>query len=85
MGGGDMTKSRIWKTLFPYLNDIECDILAENYCFTGAQISNVLKKADIKEIITGNNTSLETILQLCNEEEVITKPKQGIGFLASSS
>lgn len=72
-------KSRIWKLKLPALLDSECDLLAEQYDFSGGQIDNIVRKVEIREVIYGENVAFMRILDFCREE-TFTDTRVSIGF-----
>lgn len=78
------TRSFIWRSKIPFLNDEECLKLSEKYDCSGGQIDNIQKKSVMKEILTGLKPTLSEIEEYC-EEEFLRKKTQyrKIGFQIS--
>lgn len=70
---------KIWEHNFPFLTEKESQKLAYNYQFSGGQISNIKRKAEIKQIIYNEQIKLSSIVQFCNEERLYKQVKK-IGF-----
>ncbi len=71
-------RKNIWETKLPGLSEEEYEILAEKE-LTGAEISNVCKKVELREIIMGENISIEEILSFISEEKNY-KAETQVGF-----
>lgn len=74
------TRKKIWLTKMPGLSEENALILAEYKDLTGAQIENVVRKADIETILHGKEPDLNCLLQLSREEILRNAKKKGIGF-----
>ena len=75
--------AKIWKLKLPILSDSECEKLANQYCFTGGQIDNIVRKNEIYEVIHGVSQSFDRIVGFCGEEE-FRKGKTAVGFRQGS-
>lgn len=73
-------KSLIWQHYLPQLSSEQSRKLAQQYDFSGGQIQNILRKAEIEEILHGKQASFEDILQHCSTE-LLTESKTAIGFV----
>ena len=73
------TRLQIWQSMMPDLPKIDLAILAERYDFSGGQMENITRKATVEHILTGQTPSLETLVGLC-EEENIAENRSRIGF-----
>jgi len=76
-------RAKIWKSKFPLLELMECELLAEKYDLSGGQIDNVLRKYEIHEIVKGVKASLENLLAFC-KEETLTNHRSKVGFIHSA-
>ena len=72
-------RAKIWKLKLPHLDIEHCQILAENFDFSGGQIDNIIRKIEIQEIIHGTNPNIEQIQRFCLEESM-TPNQIKIGF-----
>lgn len=70
------TRTLIWKSMIPELNDELVNILAARYKFTGAQIDNIAKKRDIDEMLDGVAPSVARMIEYC-EAEILIAVKDG--------
>ncbi len=73
------SKKHIWKDKLPYLNDKETHTLASSFDFSGGEIDNIVRKATISEVISGDKPNLEGLITLCKQEK-ITSSNTKIGF-----
>lgn len=73
-------RAKIWKSKLPLLEEIECQLLAEQFDFSGGQIDNIIRKNEIQEIVHGTVTNYENVLSFCKEETIGVK-KSSIGFV----
>lgn len=73
------SRSKIWKLKLPLLETKECELLAEEFDFSGGQIDNIVRKNEILEIVNGIQTNYESIVSFCKEESLNLKSKS-IGF-----
>lgn len=62
-------KTRIWKSKMPSLSEVEAGILAEKFTLSGGEIENVVRKITMDEIIFGNKTTFEQIIEFCEREK----------------
>ena len=73
-------KRKIWENKATWLHKQAIAHLAENYALTGAQIENVVRKATMKEILTGIKSSAKEIEAYCQKERLESIPRSTIGF-----
>ncbi len=73
------TRLQIWQSMMPDLPENDLAILAERYDFSGGQMENITRKATVEHILTGQTPSLETLVGLCEEENIV-KNRPRIGF-----
>lgn len=71
--------SQIWRSMIPELSEDESLALAAKYNMSGGMIENVMRKAQVSEIITGEKKSFSQIESFCNEEISCNQRRQ-IGF-----
>lgn len=75
-------KSAIWQTMLAGLSDEDAEVLASKYDFSGGQIENIARKSVVSKIITGEDFTLNTLIEHC-DTEVIDKygsNRKRIGF-----
>jgi len=73
-------KAKIWQSKLKYLTMEESMLLAEKFDFSGGQIENVYRKAEIHEIIKGKSVGFDDLLAFC-EEETLEQQVSKIGFM----
>ena len=73
-------KAKIWQSKLKYLTMEASMLLAEKFDFSGGQIENVYRKAEIHEIIKGKSVGFDDILAFC-EEETLEQQVSKIGFM----
>ena len=73
-------KKKIWKDKASWLKAPAVSYLAENYNLTGAEIENVMRKATMKEVLTGNRSTLKEIENFCEKEKLESDKRKQIGF-----
>lgn len=73
-------KAKIWKQNLGHLSNVECQDLAKRFDFSGGQIENIVRKAEINEILHGISSSFSEILDYCLAELLVEKRVQ-IGFV----
>ena len=52
----------------PSLSDDEALLLAGKYNFSGGQIENITRKQAVEEVLTGESTDINRLMELCDEE-----------------
>ncbi|MFA7448985.1 MAG: ATP-binding protein [Weeksellaceae bacterium] len=72
-------RAKIWKLKLPLLKKKECELLAEEFNFSGGEIDNIVRKNEIQEIVNGTLTNFASIESFCREELISTKTNS-IGF-----
>ncbi len=78
-----LAQAKIWKLKLPELTDRECEILSERFDFTGGEIDNVVRKANVNEIINGEQCIFSDIIEFCNTEQIRKRSFAPVGFLKS--
>jgi SpoVK/Ycf46/Vps4 family AAA+-type ATPase len=73
-------KKQIWKSKLNWLDDDNSATLAKNYQFSGGEIDNIARKSIINEVITGNRSTLDELLQYCDEERLMSKRGMKLGY-----
>lgn len=61
-------RKQIWKSVLPQLTPEDAATLASRYQFTGSMIENVARRLTIDEVLYGRTMTLDTLIQLCDEE-----------------
>lgn len=74
-------RASIWHEMIPYLNRAEICTLADKYDFSGGQIENIARRYTISTILhESDNSSLEQIMEFCNNEQLKSREQRHIGF-----
>ena len=63
-------KRAIWKNKLPWLTTEKAQQLATTYNFSGGEIDNIVRKAEMKEIISGKRTAFSDIIEMCKVEKL---------------
>lgn len=73
-------KIQIWKSKLNWLDNNNSATLAKNYQFSGGEIENIARKSIINEVITGNHSTLNELIQYCDEERLMSKRGMKLGY-----
>lgn len=73
-------KTSLWKLKLPFLTIKQCEFISKQFDFSGAQIENILRKCELKEIVNGLSVTFDEILEFCQSERFTDKQKIKIGF-----
>ncbi len=73
-------KQKIWQSKAAWLKKPTAAHLAESYALSGAEIENVVRKATMKEILTGKQSSLKELEEYCQKEKLAESRVRHIGF-----
>lgn len=74
-------KQSIWQSMLPSLSERDTGMLAARYDFSGGQIENIARKNSVEEILTGNPTDINRLIEFCEEERLDNSPsRKRIGF-----
>lgn len=71
-------KTLIWQDKLSQLSESDARALAVEYDFSGGEIDNIVRKATMNEVLTGNDYSLDYLRELCSQEHF--KKRAAIGF-----
>ena len=63
-------KKAIWKNKLPWLTTEKAQHLAKTYNFSGGEIDNIVRKAEMKEIISGKRPAFTDIIEMCKVEKL---------------
>ena len=63
-------KRAIWKNKLPWLTTEKAQQLATTYNFSGGEIDNIVRKAEMKEIISGKRPAFSDIIEMCKVEKL---------------
>ena len=73
---------KIWKSKLKHLSNKQYQILTKLFDFSGGQIDNIVRKADMHYIINGANPLFENIIEYCKTEKISKNNRNNIGFVA---
>ncbi|MBP5465766.1 MAG: ATP-binding protein [Treponema sp.] len=73
-------KKKIWQSKAGWLEDRTVAHLAESYALSGGEIDNVVRKAEMHEILTGIRSSVTEIEDFCRKEKLEGSRRNRIGF-----
>ncbi|MEE0878967.1 MAG: ATP-binding protein [Treponemataceae bacterium] len=73
-------KKKIWENKVSWLNKQSIEKLASQYSLSGAEIDNIVRKATMKEVLTGKSTSFEELEAYCKDEKLESNESGPIGF-----
>ena len=73
-------KKNIWMSKLPDLSVDDAQTLASSYEFSGGQIDNIVRKALMQEVITGEKPTLDSLVAMCNEEKISNNNMKKVGF-----
>ena len=63
-------KKAIWKNKLPWLTTEKAQHLAKTYNFSGGEIDNIVRKAEMKEIISDKRPAWSDIVDMCKVEKL---------------
>lgn len=71
---------KIWQSKLPWMNDEDALTLASRYSFSGGEIDNVVRKATMEEVLSGNTTNFSDIVKFSEFEKFSRQNNVKIGF-----
>jgi SpoVK/Ycf46/Vps4 family AAA+-type ATPase len=74
-------RKAIWQTMLPGVPEMDISELASRFDFSGGQIENIARKRAVENVLSGNEPSLEALMNYC-KEELTEKQDIRIGFTA---
>jgi hypothetical protein len=77
-------KAKIWQSKLPGLPASHCESLASHFDFSGGQIDNIARKAEIHEIIYGSEVNFNIIVDFCRNELLARNNGVRIGYNKAS-
>ena len=63
-------KKAIWKNKLKWMSPTQAEELAINYNLSGGEIDNIVRKAEMKEIISGHRPAFSDIIEMCSVEKL---------------
>ena len=74
-------RTSIWRSMMPSLSEKEAEELAADFCFSGGQIENIVRKREIKALIGPEEPGFDEVRAYCEEETLDNTPaRRRIGF-----
>lgn len=73
-------RKSIWMSMIPELTEQDAETLAQGFNFSGGQIENIARKADIENILTGAPLNINSLIQYCREETIVSENTTIVGF-----
>ena len=74
-------KKAIWRYKLPWLTPDKASQLAESYNLSGGEIDNIVRKAQMKEIVSGTRPTFTDITEMCKVEKLsTTQSSRKMGF-----
>jgi len=74
-------KQKIWLSKIDWLSEAEAGQLATNYSFSGGEIENIVRKATMEEVLTGEKPTFDQLMTYCeNEKFSSTSGVKKLGF-----
>jgi SpoVK/Ycf46/Vps4 family AAA+-type ATPase len=72
----------IWRAMLPALSETAVGELAARYDLSGGQIENIARKCAVEQVLSGTIPSIERLHSFCNDELLLDKNRNIIGFTA---
>ena len=74
-------RTSIWRSMMPSLSEKEAEELAADFCFSGGQIENIVRKREINALIGPEEPGFDEVRAYCEEETLDNTPaRKRIGF-----
>lgn len=73
-------KQNIWKDKISVLPDVDIEKLAFDFDFSGGEIDNIVRKAMMREVIAGEQPTLDMLYRFCKEERIANRNCKKVGF-----
>ena len=73
-------KKAIWKNKMSYLSSSQVEKLAGAFNFSGGEIDNIVRKAQMKEIVSGQRPAFNEIEEMCRNEKLVSNTARPMGF-----
>lgn len=72
--------TQIWQSKMDWLQPDEIATLVDRFAFSGGQIDNIVRKATLNEVLTGNRPTMSELVDYCTTENYSTKSGKRLGF-----
>ena len=73
-------KCSIWKSMIPSLDESVVNMVAQKYDFSGGEIENIARKYSVEYVLTGKHADIETLTEICDNEQLNKNKHIRIGF-----
>jgi SpoVK/Ycf46/Vps4 family AAA+-type ATPase len=73
-------KKQLWKEKLNFLSDEDCELLANDFEFSGGQIDNISKKVFLDSLLRNYEPQLKDVINCCNNESLSNSSGKNIGF-----
>lgn len=73
-------RQAIWQNKMKWIPKQAANQLASDYAFSGGEISNIARKCQIKEIVSGIKPSINDVIEYCKCEKLYNDNQRKIGF-----
>ena len=74
------SRARIWKSMVSSLSDQDAAALADKYGFAGGNIENIARKSLVDYVLSGEEPTLASLENYCEEEMMSRRRTAKIGF-----
>lgn len=78
-------KAKIWKSKLKGYKPQDYIKLSAQFDFSGGQIDNVVRKAEMYEVLNGQKASLNQIMEYCDNEILYKSNRVPVGFIKTKS
>ena len=79
---GPKEKKGMWMNKLSWLGEDDALWLAQRYDLSGGEIDNVVRKAEMEEVLNGSHPGPETLAEWCREEKFTRSEGTRIGYVA---
>ncbi|MBA3899339.1 MAG: AAA family ATPase, partial [Bacteroidetes bacterium] len=76
----EIVRANIWKSKLKGFSSSNYSVLANEFSFSGGQIDNIVRKAELFEVVEGRKAHIAEIRNWCGEELINKKNNIKIGF-----
>lgn len=74
-------KQKIWHSKLDWLSETDAIQLANEYSFSGGEIDNIVRKATMEEVLSGNRPDISQLIAYCDNEKFATRTgSKKLGF-----
>lgn len=73
-------KKLIWQNKLSWLDNEQAELLAAKFTFTGGEIDNVVRKATLNYVLTGQHPNIDNLLEYCENEKFSKMTGRKVGY-----